>query len=127
MFGRAVNAFKNSITKSKSSQTLSNSDREDDNSCNESVVSSFSSASIASCSGTRHRHPANTSTPKSRVSILKRERRAQSTNREGEKKIVRKKNCEIFLLKIKVHILLAQRFWFLWSRGRFCFLQKFMT
>lgn len=91
MFGRAVNAFKNSISKSKSSQTLSNADHdENDNSCNESVVSSFSSASIASCSGTRHRRPANaSSTPKSRVSLLKRERRAHSTNREGEKQIAK--------------------------------------
>lgn len=111
MFGRAVSVFKNSISKSKSSQTLSNSDRDDDNSCNESVVSSFSLASIASCSGTRHRRPANTSTPISRVSMLKRERRAHSTNREGEKQIT-KKIREIFLLKIKVQLLLAQNFGF---------------
>lgn len=95
MFGRAVNAFKNSISKSKSSQTLSNSDRDDDNSCNESVASSFSSASIASCSGTRHRIPANTSTSKFRVSMLQRERRAHSTNREGEKQMANENN--IFL------------------------------
>lgn len=95
MFGRAVYAFKNSLSKSKSSQTLSNSDRNDDNSCNESVVSSFSAASIASCSGTRHRYPANTSTPhRSRLSMLTRERRAHSTNREGDEKN-KKKNFSI--------------------------------
>lgn len=85
MFGRAVNAFKNSIIKSKSSSTLTNPDRdEDDNTCNESVVSSFSSFSIASCSGSRNRRSSATSTPTSRVSLLRRERRSHSTNREGE-------------------------------------------
>lgn len=87
MLGRAVTAFRNSVSKSKSSSTL---DGPNDDDCAESVASSFSSASIASSASLKYRHDSSTasttaSTPKSsRMSFLRRQRRSRSTNREGE-------------------------------------------
>lgn len=88
MFNRAVNAFKNSIIKSKSSTTLTNPEQDvDDNTCNESMVSSFSSATISSCPTSthdKHRRSSVNSTPTTRISLLRRQRRSHSSNREGE-------------------------------------------
>lgn len=79
MLGRAVTAFRKSVIKSKSSTTISNSDRdEDDDTCNESIISSISMASSVT-----EQHRRSTST--SRLALLRKERRSQSVNREGDK------------------------------------------
>lgn len=85
MLGRAVTAFRNSVTKSKSSSTLDEPNDGDDD-CGQSVVSSFSSSSITSSASQRLRGEAiATSTPKAnRLSFLRRSNRSRSTNREGE-------------------------------------------
>lgn len=94
MFGRAVTAFRNSVTKSKSSNTISNS--EDDN-CDESIVST-KSLSSASCASEKHRRSSLTINPSARLSLLRRQRRSQSANREGD---------ETFSSENSQHILLG--------------------
>lgn len=84
MFGRAVTAFRKSVIKSKSSTGISNSDRdEDDEACNESIISSHS-LSVATYTTENHRRASIASTSNSRLSLLKRQRRSQSANREGD-------------------------------------------
>lgn len=84
MFGRAVTAFRKSVTKSKSSNTITNSDKDDnDYTCDESIIS-ISSSSVGSCVSGKHRRFSLTSTPSARLSLLKRQRRSQSANREGD-------------------------------------------
>lgn len=85
MFGRAVHAFRKSVIKSKSSTGISNSERDedDDDTCNESIISSRS-LSVASFTTENPRRVSITPTTTSRLSLLKRQRRSQSANREGE-------------------------------------------
>lgn len=85
MFGRAVTAFRKSVIKSKSSTGISNSERDedDDDTCNESIISSRS-LSVASFTTENPRRVSITPTTTSRLSLLKRQRRSQSANREGE-------------------------------------------
>lgn len=84
MFGRAVTAFRKTVIKSKSSTGISNSDRdEEDDTCNESIISSCS-LSVASYTAENHRRASINSAPNSRLSLLRRQRRSQSANREGD-------------------------------------------
>lgn len=98
MLGRAVTVFRNSVTKSKSSNTLSNSDKdEDDDTCNESIVSS-SSISSAPCSKRQRRG----SLIASRLSLLGRPRRSQSATREGD---------EMFCYSVDIEIVINRDNW----------------
>lgn len=91
MLGRAVNAFRKSVIKPKSSNTISNSERDDgddrdgDDTCNESIISKQSIKT--SCATEIHRRSSLTSTPTSRLSLLRRKRRSQSANCEGEENV----------------------------------------
>lgn len=76
MIGRAVDAFRKSIIKSHSSNTLAN-----ENLVEESIVSNDLEES-----GVRnHRRVSETSSASSRLSSLRKQRRSQSANREGDK------------------------------------------
>lgn len=104
MFGRAVIAFRKTVIKSKSSNGISNSDRdEDEDACNESIISS-NSLSVASYASENRRRASMTSTPNSRLSLLRRQRRSQSVNREGDDAIIKisieDRNEEKYYLKL---------------------------
>lgn len=82
MLGRAVTAFRKSVTKSKSSSSLGDEQEDDDQA--ESIASSFSSASISTSASARN---PGRNTSISSMSFLRRKRRSRSTttNHEGEK------------------------------------------
>lgn len=78
MIGRAVTAFRKSVTKSRSSTTLSDANDE-----NKSIVSDDLQAMHVEC----HRSISETSSSSSRLLWIRKQRRSQSANREGDNKI----------------------------------------
>lgn len=79
MIGRAVTAFRKSVIKSKSSNTLADANEE-----NESIISDDSqSISVRS-----HRRDSDASSASTRLLWLKKQRRSQSANREGDNKSI---------------------------------------
>lgn len=92
VLGRAVSAFRQSVSKSKSSGSLANSEQCDDNSsCSASIASMHSSTSISSYLARRSSHSSATSSPTSRMSYLRRlqqkqNRRSKSATRPGDDK-----------------------------------------
>lgn len=76
MIGRAVTAFRKSVTKSHSSNTLA-----DTNDGGESIVSDdLQEINVGS-----HRRVSETSSTSSHLLWLRKRRRSQSANREGDK------------------------------------------
>lgn len=75
MIGRAVTAFRKSVTKSRSSTTLSDANDED-----ESIVSDDSQITNIES----HRSVSETSSASSRLLWIRKQRRSQSANREGD-------------------------------------------
>lgn len=82
MFGRAVTAFRKSVIETKSSNTVSNSDKVEDFDTCESLVSTLP-LSIASYASVKQRCCSPSSTPSAHFSVLRERRRSQSVNREG--------------------------------------------
>lgn len=78
MIGRAVIAFRKSVTKSRSSNTLA-----DANDTDESIASD----DVQVINIESHRHASETSRESSHLLWLRKKRRSQSANREGDDKL----------------------------------------
>lgn len=72
MFGRAVIVFRKGVSKSQSSTTLADANEED-----KSIISDATNVE-------NHRRGSETSSVSSRILWLKKQRRSQSANREGD-------------------------------------------